>query len=123
VGEVINGEIRLLGINGGIRLLGINEGDLREEDKKEGEDLEEASYFCLRISEFQKGEEEEEIGEMVFGKLSQGTGVAGNFGLGGQETARIPGAREPERLFLVGWEVNIQSGQEQEQDQTRKGTR
>jgi hypothetical protein len=30
-----------LGINGGIRLLGINEGDLREEDKEEGEDLEE----------------------------------------------------------------------------------
>jgi hypothetical protein len=37
-------------INGGIRLLGINEGDLREEDKKEGEDLEEGSYLCLRIS-------------------------------------------------------------------------
>jgi hypothetical protein len=102
--------------------LGINEGDLREEDKEEGEDLEEGSYFCLRISEFLKGgEEEEEIGGMVFGKLSQGTVVAGNFGLGGQETARIPGAREPERLFLVGWEVNIQSGQEQEHDQTEKG--
>jgi hypothetical protein len=41
VGEVINGGIRLLGINGGIRWLRINEGDLREEDKKEGEDLEE----------------------------------------------------------------------------------
>jgi hypothetical protein len=61
VGEVINGdimllgikgEIRLLGINGGIRLLGINEGDFREEDKKEGEDIEETSYFYLRISEF-----------------------------------------------------------------------
>ena len=37
---------------GRIRLLGINEGDLREEAKKEGEDLEEASYFRLRISEF-----------------------------------------------------------------------
>jgi hypothetical protein len=35
-----------------------------------------------------------------------GTIVAGNFGLGGQETIRIPGARESERLFLVGWEVN-----------------
>jgi hypothetical protein len=33
-----------------------------------------------------------------------------NFGLGGQETTRIPGAREPERLFLVGWEVNIKLG-------------
>jgi hypothetical protein len=31
--------------------------------------------------------------------------VARNFGLGGQETVRIPGARESERLFLVGWEV------------------
>jgi hypothetical protein len=46
---------------------------------------------------------------MVFVKLSQGT-VVGNFGLGGQETTRIPGARESERLFLVGWEVNIQLG-------------
>jgi hypothetical protein len=45
------------------------------------------------------------------GKLSQGTIVAGNFGLGGQETARIPGARELKRMFLVGWEVNIQFGQ------------
>jgi hypothetical protein len=42
------------------------------------------------------------------GNFYRGTVVAGNFGLGGQETARIPGAREPERLFLVGWEVNIQ---------------
>jgi hypothetical protein len=71
--------------------------------------------------EFLRGRGGEKIGEMVFGKLSQGTGVAGNFGLGGQETARIPGAREPERLFLVGWEVNIQSGQEQEHDQIEKG--
>jgi hypothetical protein len=45
VGDVINGKIRLLEINGGIRLLGINEGDLKEKDKKEGENLEEASYF------------------------------------------------------------------------------
>jgi hypothetical protein len=45
VGEVINGGIRLLGINGGIRLLGINEGDLREEDKRGGEDLEEISFL------------------------------------------------------------------------------
>jgi len=36
------------------------------------------------------------------------TVVAGNFGLGGQETVRIHGAREPERLFLVVWEVNSQ---------------
>jgi hypothetical protein len=46
----------------------------------------------------------------AFRKLSQGTVVAGNFGLRGQETARIPRARESERLFLVGWEVNIQFG-------------
>jgi hypothetical protein len=58
-----------------------------------------------------------------FGEISQGTDVAGKFGLRGQETARIPGAREPKKLFLVGWEVNIQSGQEQEQDQKKKGTR
>jgi hypothetical protein len=45
-------------------------------------------------------------------------GKRGHFGnshrapllLGGKETARIPGAREPKRLFLVGWEVNIQLG-------------
>jgi hypothetical protein len=55
-------------------------------------------------------EEEENWKNILFWELSQGTVVAGNFGLGGQETARIPGAREPERLFLVGWEVNIQLG-------------
>jgi hypothetical protein len=41
----------------------------------------------------------------------RGTVVVGNFGLEGQETVRIPGARESERLFLVGWEVNTQFGQ------------
>jgi hypothetical protein len=56
----------------------------------------------------QEVEEEEENWEnRLFWELSQGTVVAGNFGLRGQETTRIPGAREPERLFLVGWEVNI----------------
>jgi hypothetical protein len=49
------------------------------------------------------------------GNFYRGTVVVGNFVLRGQETARIPGARELERLFLVGWEVNIQFGQEQEQ--------
>jgi hypothetical protein len=53
--------------------------------------------------------------KIVLGNFYRDTAVAGNFGLGGQETARIPGAKEPERLFLVGWEVNIQFGQEQEQ--------
>jgi hypothetical protein len=48
-------------------------------------------------------------GKIVLGNSYRGIAiVAGNFGLGDQETARIPGAREPERLFLVGWEVNIQ---------------
>jgi hypothetical protein len=37
--------------------------------------------------------------------------VAGNFGLGVQETIRNPGARESERLFLARWEVN-QFGQD-----------
>jgi hypothetical protein len=40
-----------------------------------------------------------------------GAHVAGNFGLGGQETVKNPGTRELERLFLVGWEVN-QFGQD-----------
>jgi hypothetical protein len=46
--------------------------------------------------------------EELFWKLLQGTIVTGKFGLEGQETARIPGARESKRLFLVGWKVNIQ---------------
>jgi hypothetical protein len=33
-----------------------------------------------------------------------------NFGLRDQETAKIPGARESKRLFLVGCEVNIKLG-------------
>jgi hypothetical protein len=44
--------------------------------------------------------------EELVGGLSQGAPVARNFGLGGQETVRNPGAREPDRLFLVGWEVS-----------------
>jgi hypothetical protein len=31
-----------------------------------------------------------------------------NFELWSEETARILGAREHEKVFLVGWEVNIQ---------------
>jgi hypothetical protein len=50
--------------------------------------------------------------EELFWELSHGTVVARNFGLEGQETTRIPGARELDRLFLVGWEVNIQFGKE-----------
>jgi hypothetical protein len=44
--------------------------------------------------------------EELVGGLSQGAPVAGNFGLGGQETVRNPGARETDRLFLAGWEVS-----------------
>jgi hypothetical protein len=71
----------------------------------------------------EKRRKKEEIGgKDCFGDFYRGTVVAGNFGLGGQETARIPGAREPERLFLVGWEVNIQFGQfGQEQEQVKRG--
>jgi hypothetical protein len=43
---------------------------------------------------------------LEFGGLLQGAPVAGSFGLGGQETVRNPGAREPDRLFLAGWEVS-----------------
>jgi len=35
-----------------------------------------------------------------------GACVAENFGLGGQETVRNPVARESDRFFLAGWEVN-----------------
>jgi hypothetical protein len=72
--------------------------------------LERGSHFGLEISARGEGGGGGKLGEQAFWKLSQGTVVAGNFGLGGQETARIPGARESERLFLVGWEVNIQLG-------------
>jgi hypothetical protein len=62
---------------------------------------------------------------IVLGNFYMGTVVAGNFGLRGQETARILGAREPKRLFLAGWEVNIQFGKfgavGQDQEQTGKG--
>jgi hypothetical protein len=45
--------------------------------------------------------------KLFWGNFYRGTTVAGKFGFGGQETVKISGAREPERLFLVGWEVNI----------------
>jgi hypothetical protein len=47
--------------------------------------LEDGSGFCLRNL-------------LEFGGLRQGAPVAGSFGLGGQESLRNPGAREPERL-------------------------
>jgi hypothetical protein len=82
---------------------------MRGEDKEEGRGLGEGSHFVLENSA-RGGRGGGKLGEQLFWELSQGTVVAGNFGLGGQETARIPGARESERLFLVGWEVNIQLG-------------
>jgi hypothetical protein len=84
---------------------------LREEDKEERRGLGEGSHFGLEIFARGEGEGGGKLGEPIILETLTGTVVAGNFGLRGQETARIPGAREPERLFLVGWEVNIQFGQ------------
>jgi hypothetical protein len=36
----------------------------------------------------------------------RGHRVAGGFGHGGQDSFRFPGAREPDRLLLAGWEVS-----------------
>jgi hypothetical protein len=36
----------------------------------------------------------------------RGHQVAGSFGLGGQDSLRYPGAREPDRLLLAGWVVS-----------------
>jgi len=94
-------------INGGIRLLGINEGDLRDEDKRGGEDLEEDLIFIL-VWEFMKyGGGGGGNWKNCFEEISHGIAVARNFGLGARETTRIPGARDPKRLFLVDWEVNV----------------
>jgi hypothetical protein len=72
-------------------------------------------FFYGKVRKF--GEEEggrEETTVLVATVLLEdsywGTFVARNFGLKGQETVSIPGAREPERFFLVGWEVNTQFG-------------
>jgi hypothetical protein len=76
---------------------------LREEDKEERR---EGSHFGLEISAKGKG-----VGGEKWGKEGiLETLIGHRCCWGGQETARIPGAREPERLFLVGWEVNIQLG-------------
>jgi hypothetical protein len=64
-----------------------------------------------RNSERGREEEENWKNRLFWGSSYRGTVVDGNFGLKSQETARIPRARESERLFLVGWEVNIQFGQ------------
>jgi hypothetical protein len=96
----------------------MRERDSREEDKEEGRGLGEGSFVVWflggEIGGRRRGRNSERrrrlVNILVFGNSHRDTVVAGNFGLGGQETARIPGAREPERLFLVGWEVNIQFG-------------
>jgi hypothetical protein len=54
-------------------------------------------------------EEEENWENRAFWKLSQGI-VVGEFWARGPGNRKDSGARESERLFLVGWEVNIQFG-------------
>jgi hypothetical protein len=66
---------------------------MRGEDKEESRGLGEGSYFCF-VKLCKRWKRRRKIGRPdCFGELSQGTVVARNFGLGGQETARIPGAR------------------------------
>jgi hypothetical protein len=62
--------------------------------RKRGGDLERGLILHWKFLQEVKEEEEENWEKRAFWKLSQGTVVAGNFGLGGQETARIPRARE-----------------------------
>jgi hypothetical protein len=85
--------------------------------------LEGVLFFLVLGKLWKRGKRRRKIGRIVcFGELSQGTVVFGNFGLRGEETVRVLGARESERLFVVGWEVNIQFGQfGQEQEQIEKG--
>jgi hypothetical protein len=48
----------------------------------------------------------EEFGFGVLVNHCRGHQVAGGFGLGGQDSLRYPGAREPDRLLLAGWVVS-----------------
>jgi hypothetical protein len=85
----------------------MREGDSREEDKEEGRGLGKGVFSFWEILEEEEGEEE--IGRRnCFGGLLLGHCCCWGFWARGQETTRIPGAREPKRLFLAGWEVNIQ---------------
>jgi hypothetical protein len=73
-----------------------------------------------------RGKKEEIGGQRLFwGDFYRSIDVVGKFGFEGQETARILRSREPERLFLVGWEVNMQFGKfgqfGQKQEQMSKG--
>jgi hypothetical protein len=52
----------------------------------------------------------------VFVNLCRGHGVVGGSWHGGQDSLRYPGAREPDRLLLVGWVV-IQNGQSSRETQ------
>jgi hypothetical protein len=103
----------------------VGEMDSREEDKGEGRTQEGdllVWVIFLVYGREENLERKKEEGRKQFLAATvfltvlledshRGTVVAGNFGLGGQETVRIPRAREPERLFLVGWEVT-QFGQD-----------
>jgi hypothetical protein len=62
------------------------------------------------------------LGSAVFGEPLQGAPVAGGFGHGGQDSFRFPGAREPDRLLLAGWEVS-RFGQSWSVHQARQGSR
>jgi hypothetical protein len=46
------------------------------------------------------------LGSAVLVNHRRGHRVAGGFGHGGQDSFRFPGAREPDRLLLAGWEVS-----------------
>jgi hypothetical protein len=113
VDEVINGRDKVVEELMGGKAAG--EMDLREEDKGEGRTRGEGSlvlgYFGLwegrKLGEEEGGGQETTI---LLEDSHRGTIAAGNFGLEGEETIRIPRAREPERLLLVGWEVNNQFG-------------
>jgi hypothetical protein len=48
----------------------------------------------------------EEFGFGVLVNHCRGHQVAGSFGLGGQDSFRYPGAREPDRLLLASWVVS-----------------
>jgi hypothetical protein len=85
----------------------MREGDSREEDKEEGRGLGRGSFFLGKFWK-KEGKRRRLEGKNCFGGLLLGHCCCWEFWARGQETARIPGAREPERLFLAGWEENIQ---------------
>lgn len=76
----------------------MREGDSREGIKKRGEDLE-GGLFLLGEKIWKEGGDWKE--KIVLRDFYLGTIVAGDFGLEGQETTRIPGTRELETLFLA----------------------